>query len=176
MFTKNVLIMMVVVVITGCSHNPPKDAFKLTPTSLEDKEMQTRSFDTLNQANLLSASGSVLQDLGYTLEESDTTIGVLSASKDIDATDAGQVVGAVILAIFTGSMTPVDDHQKIRVCLVINESLTNENASLARITIQRIVWNTEGRISKVQVIKDPELYNAFFNKLSKAVFLEENNI
>ncbi|KGK01534.1 hypothetical protein [Thalassotalea sp. ND16A] len=177
MLIKHLVLITVMVVVTGCvSSKLPKEAFKLSPTSLEDKHMQTRQFVSVQRDDLLLASAGVLQDLGYALDESNSKLGVLSASKMIDATDAGQVLGSILVAILIGSSAPVDDKQKIRVCLVVHQGLGDSQSSLARITIQRIVWNTQGKISKAQSVKEPELYTAFFEKLSKAVFLEANSI
>jgi hypothetical protein len=162
-------------VITGCA-SIPKDAFKLSTASLEDRQMQSRRFSTLDDKLLLSSGASVLQDLGYNIDESNVVLGVLTASKKADATNAGQIIGAVMVALLTGSVTPTDDEQKIRICLVLQESLNDPNSSVARITMQRIIWNTQGRISRVESIKAPELYQAFFDKLSKAAFLEANQI
>ena len=154
----------------------PKDAFKLSPTSLEDREMQSRRFDTLDQKRLLLAGAGVLQDLGYNIDESNTTLGVLTASKQADAKDTGQIVALVALGLLTGSMAPYDQKQKINLCLVITPSLNDPKASVARITMQRIIWNSQGVISRVESIKAPELYQAFFDKFSKAAFLEANQI
>jgi len=162
-------------VLTGCA-SVPKDAFQLSATSLEDRQMQSRKFSTLDDSLLLSAGASVLQDLGYNIDESNIDLGVLTASKKADAKNTGQIIGAVMVALLTGSVTPTDDEQKIRICLVLQESLDDPSASVARITIQRIIWNTQGKISRVESIKAPELYQAFFDKLSKATFLEANQI
>ena len=142
----------------------------LSPTSLEDREMQSRKFDTLDQKRLLLAGAGVLQDLGYNIDESNTTLGVLTASKQADAKDTRQIVALVALGLLTGTMAPYDQKQKINLCLVITPSLNDSKASVARITMQ------QGRISRVESIKAPELYQAFFDKLSKAVFLEANQI
>ena len=75
-----------------------------------------------------------------------------------------------------GSIPAVDDDQKVRVCLVINQSLENRDASVVRITISRVIWNTRGQITQAEVLKEPELYEAFFDKLSKATFLQAHNI
>lgn len=176
-FRKATLISMLLslFVLAGCT-SVPKDAFKLSTTSLEDRQMQSRKFSTLDDKLLLSSGASVLQDLGYNIDESNMELGVLTASKKADATNTGQVIGAVMLALLTGSVTPTDDEQKIRVCLVLQESLDDPNSSVARITIQRIIWNTQGKISRVESINAPELYQAFFDKLSKATFLEANQI
>lgn len=160
---------------SGCA-TIPKDAFKLSPTSLEDRQLQSRKFDTLDQKLLLATGAGVLQDLGYNIDESNTYLGVLTASKQADAKDTGQIVASVALGLLTGTMTPYDSKQKITLCLVIRESLDDPNSSVARITMQRIIWNSQGIISRVESIKAPELYQSFFDKLSKATFLEANQI
>ena len=175
-FVKYILITTVfMLAFSGCA-NVPEDAFKLSTTSLEDRQMQSRKFTTLDTKLLLSSGASVLQDLGYTIDESNVGLGVLTASKQADATNAGQIAGAVMLALLTGTVTPTDDEQKIRICLVIQEGLSDESSSVARITMQRIIWNTQGQVSRVESIKAPEIYQAFFEKLSKSTFLEANQI
>ena len=158
--------------LTACAVRVPKEALQLTPESLQQRQTQSRYFDTNDEAAILSASAAVLQDLGFNLDESETDLGVLVASKQRDATEAAQVAGAVILAIFTGAVIPIDDHQKIRASLVTKPSGEEEKRVTVRITFQRIVWNTEGNISKNESIDEPEIYQEFFSKLSKSVFLE----
>ena len=162
-------------VLSGCASIPP-DAFKLSSTSLEDRQLQSRKFSTLDNTLLLSSGASVLQDMGYSIDESNVDLGVLTASKQADAKNAGQIAGAIALALLTGTVTPTDDEQKIRICLVLQETLDDADSSVARITIQRVIWNTQGQISRVESINAPELYQAFFAKLSKATFLEANQI
>ena len=48
--------------------------------------------------------------------------------------------------------------------------------SVARITIQRVIIDTQGRVTRAEAIDEPEIYRAFFDKLSKATFLEANEI
>jgi hypothetical protein len=170
-----VCLLVLVALLSACA-SIPKDAFKLSPTSLEDRQMQSRKFDTLDQTRLLAAGAAVLQDLGYNIDESNTYLGVLTASKQADAKDTRQIVALVALGLLTGAMAPYDSKQKITLCLVIRQSLDDPNASVARITMQRIIWNSQGVIARVESIKAPELYQAFFDKLSKAAFLEANQL
>jgi len=115
----------------------------------------------------------LLQDLGFNLDESETELGLISASKDRDATDKGQVAGAVFMALMFGVSSRIDDVQKIRVCVVTRPVRDVINV---RVTFQRVVWDNYGHISKLEQIDDIEIYQEFFEKLSKAVFLEANQI
>ncbi len=47
---------------------------------------------------------------------------------------------------------------------------------LVRATFQRMVWNMAGQMSRIETLKEPDLYEGFFDKLSKSVFLEEQKI
>lgn len=165
----------VLVLMTGCA-GIPADAFKLSPSSLADRQMQSRRFETLDNKALIRAGLGVLQDLGYNIDEASTSLGVLTASKSADAETTGQIIGAVVLALLTGTVMETDDKQVIKVCLVLQPSLEDPNSSVARITMQRVIWNHSGNISRVESITAPELYQVFFDKLSKASFLEAHQI
>lgn len=179
MFQKSIFLIAAIVplfFLVGCQTTTkiPKDAFLLKQESLQLRQMQTRAFDTTDEKTLLAAASGVLQDLGFTLDESETDLGVLVASKDRDAKEAGQVVGSVMVAVLFGVSTPVDDKQKIRASLVT--SPIDESRTKLRVTFQRIVWNTQGQISKTESLEDSVMYQEFFEKLSKSAFLEAHEI
>ena len=93
-------------ILSSCAQKIPKEALQLSKESLQNRQLQTRRFDT-DEKMLLSASAAVLQDLGFTIDESETKLGVIVCSKIRDATSAGQVVGAVIVALFSGVAQPI---------------------------------------------------------------------
>jgi hypothetical protein len=167
--------MLALVLVTGCEQTIPKDALQLSPDSLERRQMQTRVYETADEAELLSAAAALLQDLGFNLDESEVDLGVISASKERDATETDQVVGSILLGVLLGAYVPWDDEQKIRAS-VITRRLEGRNGHALRLTMQRIVWNTEGQISKTEPLDEPEMYQEFFDKLSKAVFLEAQEL
>jgi hypothetical protein len=102
-------------------------------------------------------------------------LGVIVASKERDATEVGQVVGAVAVAVLFGARVPVDDEQKIRAALVTRK-LEERDGYAVRLTMQRIVWNSDGKVSKTEPLDDAQMYQEFFDKLSKSVFLEAQEL
>lgn len=161
--------------LTSCIETIPPEALVFNKDTLANRQLQTRKFDTKSEKELLVAASGVLQDLGFNLDESAPAVGVLVGSKNRDATDSGQVVAAIALAVLFGSNMPVDREQKIRASLITRPSETGKG-HLLRVTFQRIVWNTQGVVSKIEPINEPLIYQEFFEKLSKSVFLEAQKI
>jgi len=166
--------------LIACVPQIPKEALQLSPESLQNRQLQTRYFDT-EEKNLLSASAAVLQDLGFNLDESETRLGVIVCSKKRDARNAGQIIGSIFLALLTGVASPVDKDQVIRASLVTHPINIDTNDKIecrtaVRITFQRVVTNTQGLVSKQECIIDPEIYQEFFDKLSQSLFLEGHQI
>ena len=166
--------LLLVPFVVSCQQTIPKQALQLTQESFELRQLQTRSFNTTNEKKLLTAGASVLQDLGFAIDESETGLGVIVGSKNRDATEAGQVAAAVAVALLGGGAMAIDKEQKIRASLVTNKP--SKGKTNLRITLQRVVWDTYGNISKTQSIEDPEIYREFFDKLSTAVFLDAHEI
>ena len=173
--TKLISVGLCLLFLAGCAATIPKEALQLSPDSLERRQTQTRVFETADEAELLSASAALLQDLGFNLDESETELGVIVGSKERDATEAGQVAASVVVAVLFAASMPWDDVQKIRAA-IITRRLEERNGFAVRLTMQRIVWNTKGQVSKTEPLDEPEIYQEFFSKLSKAVFLEAQEL
>lgn len=161
--------------LAACETGIPKEALQITEQTLEERQMQTRRFETSDERMMLSAAAGLLQDLGFNLDESETRLGVVVGSKVRDATEAGQVALAIFAAAF-GAYTPIDRTQKLRASVITRPVGDNGEHIAVRVTFQRIVWNTDNRVSKAEALKDPAQYQEFFAKLSKAVFLEAHEI
>ncbi len=171
------MISLLLALVSGCATGRvPKEALELSPESLANRQLQTRQFATEDERSLLIAAAGLLQDLGYTLEESETSLGLIVGSKQRDASDSGQIIGSLFLAAFSGTDVPYDSEQEIRACLVTRPSGADTSNTLLRVTFQRLVWNNRGVLWKREPIHEPEIYAEFFDKLSKAVFLEAQSI
>jgi hypothetical protein len=178
-----VLPLVLVVVAAGCEQQriaQQTDALTVSSDIAGKRQQQMRQFDTNDEAFLLSASASVLQDLGFTIEEASAGAGLLMASKDRDAVEAQQVAGQLVLAALVtaagGRADPVwEKQQKIRVSVATRRSGSGQGM-VARVTFQRVIWNTKDQVSRTETIEDAEIYKEFFRKLSQATFLTAHNI
>jgi starvation-inducible outer membrane lipoprotein len=160
------------ILLTGCQ-TIPKDALTLSPESLKQRQIQTRKYETKDDAKILAACAGLLQDMGFNLDESETELGVIVASKKRSAVNAGQQVLA-ILAALGGTYMPTDKEQKMRASIVTRP--VGENHIAVRVTFQRIVWNSQGQVTVREGLTDPKIYQEFFGKLSKSIFLEAHEI
>ena len=166
------------VIAAGCQTTVPEDALTLSANSMQRRQLQTRKFEGVSERDILAASAGVLQDLGFNIDESETRLGVIVASKQRSAVEPLQVVASVTLALLArGASMDIDKTQKIRVSLVTRPaSDQGEKTFFVRVTFQRIVWNTRKAITHIEAVDSPEIYQEFFEKLSKSVFLEAQKI
>lgn len=160
--------LLLAITLAACTKGIPKQALQLSRESLQHRQMQSRHFDTKDEAAILSASAALLQDLGFNLDESETDLGLIVASKRRDATEVGQVIVSALF-MFTGRKKTYDTEQQIRASLVTRPY---GDRITVRITFQRKVWNNKGKLTKVEGVINRKIYRHFFDKLSKSVFLE----
>lgn len=174
--------------LAGCvTHTEPAELFQLTAETPKHRAMQTRFFETPNEKELLSASAAVLQDLGFQVEESVREVGFLRATKERSAREYGQYIQrALFLVLSLGKLlNPVDLHQKIAAGLITRPLNQDASKQEVRIVFYRVVWKGDGQTDRqyippgqqyMEMIRDPDIYQQFFAKLSKAVFLEAHTL
>jgi hypothetical protein len=192
--------LVIITLLSGCATQIPPEALQFQPDTLANRQMQSRKYDIKSEKELLSASSNVLQDMGFNLDESNMPLGVIVSSKSRDATDGGQIAGAILLGVLFGANAVVyDKTQKIRASLVTKPATTSNpievnvttkagkqikfdqqvdsgKGYIVRVTFQRMVWNQKGILSKIEGVNDPEIYQEFFEKLSKSIFLQAQNV
>jgi hypothetical protein len=167
--------------IVGCV-SIPKGFLKPSEGYLQKRELQIRQYDTTNEEQIITAVAGVLQDLGFTLDASETKVGLVAASKAADATSKGQIAGAIFLDLLgaLGGSSPgvtgqCDKTQVMKAAVIVKPSLDGTKMTV-RVTFQRIIWNMNNIISRVETVNDPEIYKKFYESLSKAIFLEAQKI
>jgi hypothetical protein len=177
MFKRCCLLGLIIAALAGCqAAKVPKQALDLSPEDISNKQIQSRVFDTADEKMVLSSCAAVLQDLGFNLDESCTDLGLVTSSKSRSAVESGQVAGKVVVAILFGVYVPVDKEQKIRASLVTRPIGEKKERVIVRLTIQRVVWNEQNKVTKAETINDPQIYQEFFDKLAQSIFLEAHDI
>lgn len=193
-------VLMIAWVATAGCYSPPKtspiELFQLAQESAANKANQTRRFETPNSDELLSASAAVLQDLGFQVTEADRALGFLRAAKERSAREYGQEISRGIVAflstaasLFAGRsalvLMPIDLHQQINVSLTTRPIDEKDTRQEVRIVFYRLVWKGDGYSGdfpippgeqRTEMIRDARIYQQFYARLSKAVFLEAQRI
>jgi hypothetical protein len=149
------------------------DALTMRESQVKERSLQSRLFYTSDEILILSASAELLQDLSYQINETESSLGVITASRNKSAVKTGQVTIAVLGALLGGDLK-YDSEEKIYVTIVVKPE--NNKATKVRVTFQHVVRNNEGQVTANKQIDDAELYQEFFDKLSKSVFLQAHPI
>ena len=177
-----VITAVLLVLLLGCTTQIPKDALRLKESSLDIRSMQSRVYEAPSETVILAASIAVLQDMEYNLDKVEKPLGVLTASKLIDADSSGEKIALILLDVLCSAggsggcaaSSTASDSQKIIVTLVVLPSLAREGEFITRVTLQRVVYDKQQRIKLMESIDDPETYQDIFTKLSKSLFLQIN--
>ncbi|MGC3973718.1 MAG: hypothetical protein QM771_04950 [Nitrospira sp.] len=173
--------------LCGAEHSR-HNLFELSPQSSANRAMQSRLFETGADHELLSASAASLQDLGFQIEESVREVGLLRAAKERSAREYGQYRNRFLIRLCRSVTWSFPS-----ICI---RKLPRRLSSVRRTTVTRgrksgsssigVIWKGDGQADrnyippgeqrKMEMIQDPEIYQEFFAKLSKAVFLEPHSI
>ena len=160
-----ILVLLVAVTFAGCtwgSSAPPK-------TQLEIRELQTRALDTKDQRLVMKAVLAVLQDDGYAIKNADKDLGFISASKDID-------LGGGPLWIWGTSGKNASRWKKLRV-LEATVNITEAGAQTrVRLSLQQKIMDNLGGVVEAGPVNDPNVYQDFFVKVDKGLFLQKENL
>lgn len=167
------ILILIILMLFACHKGVPREALMFTPESLADRQLQTRVFETDNEGKLLEASAAVLQDLGFTIDESEVKCGVIVCSKDRNVTEFYDVGLSIIASLFFIDYEYAT-RQKVLASLVTRP--LEENRIAVRITFQHLVWDTKKELIKNERVNEAKIYQEFFSKLSKSVFLTAHEI
>lgn len=135
-----------------------------------------RLLDTPDEARVLAACTSLLQDMGFQVDEASAPLGVLSGSKTRDAnrlTPAQRVaVGATTLVLLAGGYTlplgllllGAESPKPVKVEASITTRKVGPEGG--QVSVSVIFWENSNYVT------EPKVYQEFFGLLSKALFLE----
>lgn len=166
--------------LAACVEFSP-DYLQLAPQQAAERELHGRRFSGIGEKELLDASVGVLQDLGFTIETKGAALGFVQGSKEREAKAPEQVLVIVILAALAASQganasaVPMRQDQTISVLLSVRPARGNDPASHVVVVtfhshVRQPMQHTAG------LLREPQLYQSFFELLSKAIFLEAHKL
>lgn len=164
---------------------PMEPLFQLNPTSAQDLSSQSRVFDTGDRAAVLQAGAAALQDMGFKITGGEKQFGLLLGEKTTEVSGAGMVhavseaalvTATVVLSLLIGhdvvTDLPEQVAQTIHVSLLVSEPAAKQpNTIEVRISLDRDMHYDYGGIIPDHT-ELPLVYQEFFNKLSKSIYLE----
>jgi hypothetical protein len=135
----------------GCAPTAEQQAAAFTPNAatLEARAEQSRRFDTTDRKLMLQSALGALQDMGFSIEESQAQSGVIVASKLANGRIRAEVV-----------IRPAADRASI----------------IVRATFQEISPAPGAMLAHGATLRDPLLYQGFFDRMSQSAFLTANGI
>lgn len=148
--------LLAIVSLSGCQTGNPNDAFKRQVSAVEQRSLDSRRFETGDERTVLNAVVGLLQDLGFKVDETSAEAGMVSASKG-----AGQVAGHYYATDIRATVTtrPIEGE-----------------GTVVRATFQNITQGRNIKFSRATPVRDPKLYQDFFDKLAQSLFLEAHQI
>ena len=174
-----ILLLLMTATMMGCATGLHPNAFVLNEEALKKRAIQSQRFRNLQKKQIMSAVVGVIQDLGFTLDEGDSELGVFVGSKSRSAVDAHQRLSVVFQVLGGNNQVEYDRLQRFRLSVIIypvSDKNTDRGDYLVRTNFQRIVWNNLNQISRAESLNDPEFFRDFFSRLSKSLFLDKADL
>ncbi|MEJ2553308.1 MAG: hypothetical protein P8164_07830 [Gammaproteobacteria bacterium] len=158
-------------VLSGCT-SIPKDAFLLRPADQADRKLESRIFATKDERPLLNDGAAILRNMGYTTDLVNMDAGLVTASKSETANGAL----AMIMSVLSAGLASSDKEQIYRATFTALPDKGKSDAYVTRLTLQRMVIDSDGEATNVELIKDKDLYKLFYERLEASTFIEPDRL
>ena len=142
---------LLLLVLAGCAPTAEQQAAAFAPSGSASsiRARQSRQFDTVDRALMLQSTIATLQDLGFTIEESQA--------------DTGVVVGSRL------------GNGRVRAQVTIG-AMPQKGGTTVRVIFQRIVPRPGAMLPFGETLDDPALYQGFFERVAQSAFLTAHEI
>ena len=130
-------------------------------SAAQQRQLDSRWFDTKDEVQVLNAIVSVYQDLGFNVDETDVDAGLVSASKGAEKAQyslyAGRSSGSNVRATSTTRLKP-------------------SGGIIVRTTFQAMSTGKDPRFYRLESKGNAQIYQQFYDKLEQSLFLEAQQI
>ena len=136
------------------------------------RAFETRRYNDASDSALMAAIAATMQDMGFSVTETSSEIGVVAAQKTRNAREVGEIAGAVAegvleqLLIGTHQQIVYNKSQVIHVTVVASPAGTAHDV---RVTFDRYLIDNNENLRATDIVTDPKIYAEFFTHLDSAV-------
>ena len=152
-----IALLVLVSLLNGCGAKQ-KQILRTEESQVKLRSIQSRVFDTTDRIALLTTIIATLQDLGFVIDDASETLGTVSGTKRAYRADSG-------------CFGPMQIPYQMRLTVSIRPR--GETQMIVRANAQ---YDQRFAGAGPQTVEDPESYQQFFSALSKALFLEAQQV
>lgn len=162
--------------LLGCGPSIRPAEIKTEQTQLQIREYQTRTFEANHMKIIMKASLNVLQDEGFTIDTANNDLGLLKGTKrETHVVEGGTPLNMLpVVGWFTEPYYKYDVPRTLEGTVNISE--VRKNGFKVRVSFIENSMNLESKSMRNKTVENEKIYQDFFNKLDKAVFLQKENL
>lgn len=157
---------LLAVMLTGCAPH----VTEVPLTQLQIRELQTKEFETNNTKLVMKSMINVLQDEGFIVKNAVVEMGLLSAEKTVSVENKNDVFFAQLA---DGPNARWNKQEIIEASANVSEF---GQKTRVRMNFQRKTLDNFGCPKDVVTLQDELYYQSFFEKVSKGIFIQEQEI
>jgi hypothetical protein len=148
-------------------------------TALETRALQSRSYSASDTRSVMKAVLATLQDDGFLVRAADTELGLITATKEAvrPVSDVARVGRFAFIAVTygVGALLPGPKSGASIVEATVNVTADAADTRL-RVSFQLRVTDGNQRLKQVRPLDDASLYQEFFAKVGKSLFLVKEKV
>jgi len=147
-----------VLALAGCSTMPESEAF-FEPVSLKQRQTQTRFYEAVGDIRVLQACIALLLDNGFQINQVENRLGWVHAYKVAHSNPLNSGAFSHLMGVFYAT--------------VVTRTASNRpGVTQVRVTFHGADYADVSAQGDFHLIDNPVVYQDFFNRLSKALFLK----
>jgi len=150
---------------TGCATTA------IPMTQLQVRQMQTREYDIRDSDRAVKAVLDVLQDEGFIPREVNARVGYVYAVKEVDIEDSHEKFWANFWHNRRDAQWRKDS------VIECAANVTSRPPGIrVRLTFQVKIMDNHGQVQSVDTVHEPRVYQDFFARVDKGIFLEKSGV
>jgi len=178
MKTLRVLLTLALVPLAACASAAGRVAVPPNPT-LEQRELESRTYSTGDTRALMRAVLAALQDDGFIVRTADANLGLITATRESarpasEALRTGRKVAIVMTYGLAALLPGPKDRSSILEATANVASFGSETRLRINFQLKRL--ENGSHLKEIQTVLDGRAYQEFFSKVDKGLFLQREDL